>query len=67
MSKNYNYPDSLGDCGPTISEDDYNDMANWACMRDWYNDAINGDVFDGTFEEYVKSLQALCTVADGDA
>jgi len=62
MSKTaYKYPESFGDCGEYLSEADYDNMAEWPAMRDWYNEAVANDEYTGSYEEYIQAQQDRCT------
>jgi hypothetical protein len=60
MKTMYKYPESFGDCGEYLSESDFDNMAEWPAMRDWYNEAVSNDGFTGTYEEYIQDQQDRC-------
>src|SRR5271157_3318093 len=62
MSKTaYKYPESFGDCGEYLSEVDYDNMAEWPAMRDWFDEAVANDEYIGSYEEYIQAQQDRCT------
>lgn len=59
----YEYPDSFGDCGKYLTEDDYDCMAEWPSMRGWYNEACDRG-YEGTYEEYIAQQKAQCNLIE---
>ena len=59
--KKYEYPESFGDCGEFLSEEDFNTMANWPAMKTWYEEAVV-DGYTGTYQEYIIEQKKRCTL-----